>query len=415
MKFVHAADLHLDSPLRGLERYEGAPVDELRGATRRALENLVALCLDEAADFLLIAGDLYDGDWQDYNTGLFFSKQMSRLREAGIPVFVIRGNHDAESKLTRNLQPPDNVTIFGTRKAETHTLAALGVAIHGRSFASGEVTEDMSATYPAPVRGHFNIGLLHTSADGFHAHKTYAPCSVADLMAKGYEYWALGHVHERAVRHREPWVVFSGNVQGRHIRETGPRGAAVVTVEDGRVSAFDERPLDVVRWSLCEIDAAGAATPGAVADRVRQRLETELDAAGDRLIAARVVLRGACDAHAALASEPAEFTAQVRVIGSDLGRVWIEQVRIETRSALRLDELAQRDDPLGQLIASTRELRTDANALAALGVDFDALRQKLPPELWSELNLDAPEQLAALIADAEQILLPRLLEHVAEA
>src|SRR4051812_29910913 len=109
MKFVHAADLHLDSPLRGLDRYEGAPVEQLRGATRRALENLVALCLSEKADFLLLAGDLYDGGWKDYRTGLFFAAQMSRLRAADIPVFFVRGNHDAESNITRSLRLPENV------------------------------------------------------------------------------------------------------------------------------------------------------------------------------------------------------------------------------------------------------------------------------------------------------------------
>jgi len=79
-RFIHAADIHLDSPLRGLDRYDGAPVEEIRGATRRALENLVDVCLAERVAFLLIAGDIYDGDWKDYNTGLFFHRQMSRLR-----------------------------------------------------------------------------------------------------------------------------------------------------------------------------------------------------------------------------------------------------------------------------------------------------------------------------------------------
>src|SRR4051794_31829790 len=113
--FVHAADIHLDSPLRGLERYEGAPVEHLRSATRRAFERLVQFCLDDAVAFLLLAGDLYDGDWPDYNTGLFFAKQMARLREAGIPVYIVRGNHDAANVITSSLRLPDNVHTFGAR------------------------------------------------------------------------------------------------------------------------------------------------------------------------------------------------------------------------------------------------------------------------------------------------------------
>src|SRR5690242_9452537 len=95
MKFVHAADLHLDSPLRGLSRYEGAPVEAVRGATRRAFQNLIDLCLEEGAAFLLLAGDIYDGDWKDYGTGLFFLHQLARLRAADVEVVLIRGNHDA--------------------------------------------------------------------------------------------------------------------------------------------------------------------------------------------------------------------------------------------------------------------------------------------------------------------------------
>src|SRR3989442_11412313 len=109
MKFVHAADLHVDSPLRGLERYEGAPVDRVRMATRRALENLMQLCLEEEAAFLLLAGDIFDGDWKDYGTGLFFVGQMRRMRAAGIPVYLVRGNHDAASQVTKYLVLPDNV------------------------------------------------------------------------------------------------------------------------------------------------------------------------------------------------------------------------------------------------------------------------------------------------------------------
>src|SRR5882757_4623826 len=134
MKFVHSADLHLDSPLSGLSKYEGAPVEQIRGATRRALENLVKLCLSEGAQLLVIAGDLYDGDWRDYSTGLFFNKQMSALRAAGVKVVWIRGNHDAASKLTAHLALPDNVHELSHRKPESFLLEELGVAVHGQGF-----------------------------------------------------------------------------------------------------------------------------------------------------------------------------------------------------------------------------------------------------------------------------------------
>ena len=174
--FLHAADIHLDSPQRGLERYEGAPVAECRGATRRALENLVDLAIAHKVAFVMIVGDLYDGDWPDYNTGLFFGKQMARLRDGGIRVFMIRGNHDAANKMTKDLRLVDNVRVLSTDEAETVLLDDIGVAIHGQSFATRAVTENLAKSYPPRRGGYFNIGLLHTCVDGREGHDPYAPC-----------------------------------------------------------------------------------------------------------------------------------------------------------------------------------------------------------------------------------------------
>ena len=159
MKFIHAADIHLDSPLKGLERYEGAPVDEIRGATRRAFDNLVNLAIEEGAEVVLLAGDLYDGDWKDYNTGLFFVDRMRQLEIAGIHVFIVAGNHDAASQITKQLRLPSNVTLFSTSKPETAQIEIEGLelAVHGQGFAKREVTEDLSRGYPPAVPNKFNI------------------------------------------------------------------------------------------------------------------------------------------------------------------------------------------------------------------------------------------------------------------
>src|SRR5215831_4753122 len=162
-KFIHAADIHLDSSLRGLGRYEGAPVEQILGATRRALENLIELAMAERAAFVLLVGDLYDGDWKDYNTSLFFAAQMARLREANIRVFLVAGNHDADSQITRHLHLPDNVTMFPTQAPERMVLADFNVALYGQGFHTRAVTKDLSVAYPHPDPTLFNIGLLHTS------------------------------------------------------------------------------------------------------------------------------------------------------------------------------------------------------------------------------------------------------------
>ena len=224
MRFIHASDLHIDSPLRGLDRYEGAPVDRLRTATRGALERLVDKAISEHVDFVLLAGDIYDQDWQDFHTGLFFREQMVRLDRAGIRVYIVQGNHDAQGVISRQLGLPSNVTVFSSRTAETVRIDELSVAIHGRSFPNRAVDEDLVPTYPAAVPGFFNIGMLHTSLTGRVGHDTYAPTDVATLVTKGYDYWALGHVHAREVVSESPRIVFPGNVQGRHANETGAKG-----------------------------------------------------------------------------------------------------------------------------------------------------------------------------------------------
>ncbi|HEV3007227.1 MAG TPA: DNA repair exonuclease, partial [Pirellulales bacterium] len=173
-KFIHAADIHLDSPLKGLEQYEGAPIDEIREATRRALANLVRLAIAEDVAFVLIAGDVYDGNWRDFKTGLYFAGEMSRLREAQIPVYLISGNHDAANRMTRSLELPANVTRLPSRKPATVRLDEIGVSIHGQGFASPAVLDNLAAAYPPATPGHFNIGLLHTSAGGSQLHEPYA-------------------------------------------------------------------------------------------------------------------------------------------------------------------------------------------------------------------------------------------------
>ena len=147
ISFIHAADIHLDSPLRGLERYENAPVERIRGATRRAFTRLIDLAIDAKVDFVLIAGDLYDGDWRDYNTGLYLVRQLGRLRDLKIPVFIIAGNHDAANKMTRALRLPENVCFLAHERPETLRLEDLGVAIHGQSFEKQAVFDDLAAGY----------------------------------------------------------------------------------------------------------------------------------------------------------------------------------------------------------------------------------------------------------------------------
>ncbi len=418
-KFFHSADLHLDSPLRGLERYPEAPTERIRGATRRAFKNLIDACLEENAGLLLIAGDLFDGEWQDYSTGLFFAAELGRLREGNVEVVWLRGNHDATSKIRKSLVLPPNVHELSVRRPETREFPELGIAVHGQGYASPDIRDDLASRYPRAVAGCVNVGVLHTSLNGRSGHEPYASCSLETLFDRGYDYWALGHVHEREVVSREPFVVFPGNLQGRHVRETGPKGATLVQIEQGRISEVQARSFDVVRWEHLVVDASSARATDDVVERVRAefgRLSRSLDG---RLLAVRVDVLGASQAHAVLARRPDEFAQHVRAAAVEFSEaeVWVEKVRVRTSPALDLEALRQREDAIGSLAASLERIRQSSGELEPVARDLDELLERLPPELRDGADgLVAGGELALgdLVDSAERLLLSRLSGVIGE-
>ena len=420
MRFIHASDLHIDSPLRGLDRYEGAPVARLRTATRAALERLVDMAIAERVDFVLFAGDIYDRDWQDFHTGLFFREQMVRLDRANIRVFIVQGNHDAQGVITRQLILPPNVTVFSSRTAQTFRIDELAVAIHGRSFPDRAVDEDLVPSYPEPVPDFFNIGMLHTSLNGRVGHDTYAPTDLATLLAKGYDYWALGHVHAREIVSEAPRVVFPGNLQGRKADETGPKGCELVTVEAGRIEA-EFVALDVVRWNQLVVSLDGLDRLEALGDAFREALEPVLVGATDRLHAVRVTLSGSTALHRLEANQPGTLAAAVQAAAQDVGdaEVWIEQVRLELTTPMDRGQAVQRQDAVGELIRLVDSIAGDDGELASRArAELGDLLDGLPTEVTAGLvagdvlRLDNFDDLRGLLRDAEATVLARLAAAV---
>ena len=412
MRFIHASDLHIDSPLRGLDRYDGAPVERLRNATRSALERLVDRAIAERVDFLLLAGDIYDRDWQDFHTGLFFRGQMVRLERAGIRCFIVQGNHDAQGVISRQLTLPTNVTVFSSRAAHTIRLDDLSVAIHGRSFPEREVNEDLVPSYPSPVPGCFNIGLLHTSLTGRVGHDTYAPTDLPTLVAKGYDYWALGHVHAREVLNERPRIVFCGNLQGRHAKETGAKGCELVTVEAGRVEA-EFIALDVVRWSQLSVPLDGVDRLESLNEAFAQVLEPMLAGTTDRLHAVRVTLTGSTELHRLEAAQPGTLAAAMHAAAQDIGtaEIWIEQVRLDLSTPLDRAQAAQRQDAVGELVRLVDSILGDeAELMRRAQLELGELLGAMPAEVAAGdvPRLSNPAELRSLLMDAEATVLARL-------
>lgn len=398
-RFLHAADLHLGARMDGLATPDAALAQRFAAASRNAFSGLVDLALAEGADFAVLAGDIFDGPWRDAAIGLFFAREVVRL---GIPVFVLGGNHDAESVVRQAAIPdPPNLHRFPAARPATHRIEALRVALHGQGFAEREELRNLAAGYPPAEPGWFNLGVLHTALTGRAGHAPYAPCTLEDLAAKGYDYWALGHVHAHEVVSRDPWVVYPGAVQGRSVRETGAKGAVLVTVEDGRVTAVDRLVADAVRWAVAEVDLTGASDEAAAEARIAAALAAEAAAAEGRPVALRLRLTGATPLAAALRAGRGAWEDRLRGLAAiahpDL---CLESLRLELAAP---DAAAGAADPALDLAALLAEAAADpafrdraADELGRIGL---ALGAPLAEGL-DELLPEAAARAAARAAEA---------------
>ncbi len=392
-QFIHTGDIHLDSPLKGLSGQEGLAAERIRTATRTAFEDLVTYAIDGQVAFMVIAGDLYDGDWRDFQTGLFFVRQMGRLRAANVPAFVLHGNHDAESQITKRLTLPDNVHVFRYRKPQTFKLDDRRVALHGQSFRMQATTDNLAEAYPPPVKGYFNIGVLHTALGGTNGpHENYAPCTLDELVNKGYDYWALAHVHQGGLLHENPHVVFCGNLQGRHIREAGPQSAQLITVQDGALHGIEPLYTDVARWMHVDVPVGGCARFGDVIDQIKCSINEATKTAQGRLLACRIQLSGATDLHGELLASAPQLLAEARAAALGLGEevAWIERVVNATASATTA---SIQPDP---------GVINDLNVLLAQAAD--------DPDLRAEIANDLGDLIRKLPHDAALDIEDRLLE-----
>lgn len=390
--FIHAADLHIDSPLAGLGLKDATVAARFSDAGRRAVKSLIDATIESKAAFLIIAGDIFDRDWKDVTTGLFFVSAISALHRAGIPTVLVKGNHDAESVVTRSLPYPDSVRTFASNRAETIRFDEHRVALHGRSFSSRKVSDEFVSSYPARHEGWLNIGVLHTGLDGTRGHESYAPCTPEDLGRFGYDYWALGHIHAGEIVSRDPWIVYPGILQGRSVRETGPKGAVRVTVEDGRIVDVTPLVLDSARWAHEFVDVSGCTDTADVLDCIGQAVETAHGQTEGRALAVRLTLKGVTQLHDQLVARREILLDEARAFGFRLAEdCWVEQVKLVTApAAVRAMALRSESDILdiGALLTSSAEDPAFCEDIAELIKD---IRDKLPRELHEQFLGDQDE------------------------
>jgi DNA repair protein SbcD/Mre11 len=397
--FLHAADLHLGSPFQGLSLRDPRMAERFGAASREAFEDMITRALEENVAFALFAGDIFDGDWRDASAALFFNRQIARLTREKVRVYLLKGNHDAESVVTKSLSLPDLAQEFPARKAKTFLIEDLRVALHGRSFADRAETGNFVPDYPDPKPGWLNIGVLHSSLDGRPGHASYAPCTLADLRVKNYDYWALGHVHAHEVVCEAPYVVYPGNLQGRSIRECGEKGAVLVDVEDGAVKGLRRLIVDRARFAEILVDASALDTWDELRSEITRRAAAESEKAAGRFLAARLRVQGASALHLHLAADPAGWREQVEAALNHAGEtLQLEKFLIETRAPA---QAAKRDSELDFAALLDEVLADPAFAEEARAV-LSAIEAKMPPK--SELPR---ENFEALLGEARDLALAR--------
>lgn len=406
-RFVHTADIHLDSPLRSLAMRDEEVAGLIETATRRSFANTIQLCLDEQVDALLIAGDLYDGDLRSMKTAAFLVSQLRKLTEAGIPAFIIRGNHDATSRVTTLLTMPDGVHVFSGR-GEAVPVDGTDVVVHGVSYGKSSAPESLVGKYKGPMDGKLNVGLLHTSLAGSAEHDNYAPCSLTDLKAHGFDYWALGHIHKRTVHSGTPnAVVMPGIPQGRHINEAGPKSVSLVTIADSGI-VIEERVTAIAQFERVGVDLGLVTEWRQAIDRI----EAGLQAANGRCVTEHLIVRIELNGTTQLAGD---LRRQHDVLGAEilaraqaLGRVYVEDTRINLRAGVSRGDVAP-DNPVGELrTLVTKDGPAHQGVLLRGRAVLDELLTSLPPEVQQAfLDKDGQDDttLEGLLADgADEIL-----------
>lgn len=260
ISFIHGADLHLDSPMSGLKTLPGGLFKRLQESTFRALSTLVDAAIGYQVDFVILAGDIFDQENRSIRAQARFRHEMKRLEEEGIPCFIVFGNHDHLGGEWHSLQLPANVHVFANDVEMKKYITRKGAVVHLYGFSYGEkhISERKIDHYKKSGDADFHIGILHGNLEGNNEHGNYAPFQLNDLLEKQFHYWALGHIHKRQVICENPPVVYPGNIQGRHRKETGIKGCWLVSLANRGHEQLEFIPTSDCLWEEIRIDGKDA-------------------------------------------------------------------------------------------------------------------------------------------------------------
>jgi DNA repair protein SbcD/Mre11 len=390
-RFVHSADIHLDSPLRSLALRDSELAELIGNASRQVFVRIVDLCIEEQVHALMLAGDLYDGEQTSMKTARFLAEQLRRLHAAGIKVFIIRGNHDALSKITKELVLPESVHLFGGRPNAVEIPRDRGdrpIVVHGLSFAKPQAPEGLLAKYRPPQEGAINIGLMHTSLDGSPSHDIYAPCSTADLVNSGFRYWALGHIHKRSTTESSCAIVMPGIPQGRDIGESGSKSVTLVSVLDDGSITLEERIVSVAQFERVAVDASGVASWSDLAGRNETALGDAASRSASDHVVARLAVSGVTSLAWNIRRDADLLRTEAESRSEAIGNVWIEKLETDCQRPTIVDPV-ESADPVEVLRRMMSDDIVGSEAFRAEADDIvEGLLAQLPPECRRTLAPD---------------------------
>ncbi len=369
-RFIHAADLHLDTPFQGLAAEDSAAAGVLRDASLDAFDSLVGLAMDRQASFVVLGGDIYDGADRGVRAQMRFLRGLERLSQQGIEVFIVHGNHDPLSGWSAIRNWPAGVKVFPSDRVECCPVVRDGVTlaqVHGISYARQDTSENLALRFSRGEGVGLHVGLLHCNVGGNSQYERYAPCELADLLRAGMDYWALGHVHQREILCKSPYVVYPGNLQGRSPKpsECSPKGAMVVEADVDGVRNVEFVPLDRARFVQAEMDISAAADLPAVRRALEDRAGEVRQENDDRSVVLRMSLVGAGPVHAELRRAGAleDMLKDLREeYASSRPMLYWESLADQTRAELNLDAIRGRGDFAAEVLAFADELAADEKA-----------------------------------------------------
>lgn len=373
--FIHAADLHLDTPFLGLTSLPSVIREQLKDSTFAAYNHLIQLCLDKQVDFVVLSGDIFNSKERSLRAQLALQRGLESLSQAGISAYVIHGNHDPLDGYRARLRWPENVHFFSGKEVEVIPFFKEGeevARIYGMSYATGHVTDNLASYYKKQVGSPYAIGILHTNVGGNAMHGNYAPCTIEDLLSSRMDYWALGHIHTRQViKPDKPAIAYPGNIQGRSWKETGEKGCFYVEVHDDEQTKLSFCPLDQVRWFDSTIPLEFAPDEQELVDRLDEEVQAIVIDAQGRSVIARFHLDAHEQWHSVLNRQGLleDLVQRHRREGNPF--VWLQSISIQYHST-------QDEDPL--LI----EMRECMQQL----IQDPALWQEFLQEAWTPLCYD---------------------------